>query len=87
MKFLCQKGSKVIAWTDRNTETQTDRHDRKHYLPAYAGGNKYVYFLLLEIHLKLLYAMGISTHSVRSSNELVNQFVLLLRSTDLVQFS
>ena len=37
-------GSKVIAWTDRNTDrqthTQTDRHDQKHYLPAYAGGNK-----------------------------------------------
>ena len=43
-------GSKVIAWTDRNTDnrhtdthrqtdTQTDRHDQKHYLPAYAGGN------------------------------------------------
>ena len=22
----------------RQTDTQTDRHDRKHYLPAYAGG-------------------------------------------------
>ena len=22
------------------TDTQTHRHDRKHYLPAYAGGNK-----------------------------------------------
>ena len=40
-------GSKVIAWTDRNTDRQTDththrqtdRHDRKHYLPTYAGGN------------------------------------------------
>ena len=86
------RGSKVIAWTDRNTDTQTHRqihrqthrHNRKHYLLAHASGNKHVYFLLLEIHLKLLYAMGIS---VRSSNELVNQFVLLLRLTDLVQFS
>ena len=35
------RGSKVIAWTDRNTDTdtQTDRHNWKHYLPAYAGGN------------------------------------------------
>ena len=37
------KGSKVIAWTDRNTDRQTHRqthrHDQKHYLPAYAGGN------------------------------------------------
>ena len=49
------RGSKVIAWTDRNTERHTDtqthrqthrqtdrhtdRHDWKHYLPAYAGGN------------------------------------------------
>ena len=37
------RGSKVIALTDRNTDTQThrhtDRHDRKHYLPTYAGGN------------------------------------------------
>ena len=32
-------GSKVIAGTDRNTDTQTDTNDRKHYLPAYAGGN------------------------------------------------
>ena len=40
--------SKVIAWTGRNTDRQTDtetdtqthRDDRKHYLPAYAGGNK-----------------------------------------------
>ena len=39
-------GSKVIAWTDRNTDRQTDtqthRHDQKHYLPAYAGGNNCV---------------------------------------------
>ena len=41
-------GSRVIAWTDRQTdrdtyrqtETHTDRHDWKHYLPANAGGNK-----------------------------------------------
>ena len=39
------RGSKVIAWIDRNTDrqthtdTQTHRHDRKHYLPAYVGGN------------------------------------------------
>ena len=47
------RGSKVIAWTDRNTDRQTDRqkdsqtdtdththrHDWKHYLPIYAGGN------------------------------------------------
>ena len=44
------RGSKVIAWTDRNTDRQTcrhtdrqthrqtDRHDQKHYLPAYVGG-------------------------------------------------
>ena len=36
------RGLKVIAWTDRNTDRQTDRqthrYDRKHYLPAYAGG-------------------------------------------------
>ena len=37
------RGSKVIAWTDRNTDTQTDRHDQKHYLPAYAGGNSSVF--------------------------------------------
>ena len=44
------RGSKVIAQTDINTERQTDRHTdgqtdrqtdmtKKHYLPAYAGGN------------------------------------------------
>ena len=35
------RGSKFIAWTDRNKDRQTDRHDRKHYLhylPAYADG-------------------------------------------------
>ena len=85
-EVFMSRGSKVIAWTDRNPDTQTDRQNRKHYLLAYAGGNKHVYFLLLEIHLKLLYAMGILTHSVRSSNELVNQFVFLLRLTDLVHF-
>ena len=31
------RGSKVIAWADRNTDRQTDRHDQKHYLPAYVG--------------------------------------------------
>ena len=51
-------GSKVIVWTDRHTDTpmdkqtdrrtdgqtdrRTDRHDRKHYLPAFAGGNEVV---------------------------------------------
>ena len=24
---------------NRQTNTRTDRHDRKHYLPAFAGGN------------------------------------------------
>ena len=37
------RGSKVIAWTDRNTDRHThrhtDRHDQKHYLTTYAGGN------------------------------------------------
>ena len=30
--------------TDRQTDTHTqrDRHDRKHYLPTYAGGNQYI---------------------------------------------
>ena len=37
------RGSKVIAWTDRNTDRQTDTHDRKQYLPAYAGGNEFDY--------------------------------------------
>ena len=31
--------SKVIAWTDRQTQTDTHRHDWKHNLPAFAGGN------------------------------------------------
>ena len=36
------RGSKVIACTDkhRQTDRQTDRHDQKQYLPAYAGGNE-----------------------------------------------
>ena len=31
-------GSKVMAWTDRHTDGQIDRHDWKQYLHAYAGG-------------------------------------------------
>ena len=58
------RGSKVIAWTDRHTDTQTDRHidrqtdrhtdrhDRKHYLPAYAGGNKRLMFELFNKYLR-----------------------------------
>ena len=46
-KVSNSRHSKVIAWTDRHTDTQTqrqgdtqtDRHDWRHYLPAYAGGN------------------------------------------------
>ena len=46
------RGSKVITQMDRNTNRQTHRqmdrqtnththtYDGKHYLPAYAGGNK-----------------------------------------------
>ena len=31
--------SKVIAWTDRQTDRKTDKYNWKHYLPTYAGSN------------------------------------------------
>ena len=36
------RDSKVIAWTDRNTDRQTHRHDWKHYLTVCVGGNEQV---------------------------------------------
>ena len=56
-----QPGGFVTTGTDRNTDTQThrqtDRHDRKHYLPAYPGGNELinVYFVPgLECAMELI---------------------------------
>ena len=67
------RDSKVTAWTDRNTDTQTDRHDRKNYLPAYAGG-KYLHFTLDNIdcistvyfiYLKLKWNLRLSGSTIR----------------------
>ena len=30
----------IDTQTDRHIDRHTDTHDQKHYLPAYAGGNK-----------------------------------------------
>ena len=43
-------GSKVIVWTDG----QTDRHNRKHYLPAYAVGNKTWLWFDRRVHIEKL---------------------------------
>ena len=58
------RGWKVIAWTGIHTEKmdrltykqtdgETDRHDWKHYLPAYAGGNKNIATNIAPVRIEL----------------------------------
>ena len=60
------QGSKVIAWTDRNTGTH--RLDWKHYLPAYAGGkNMLIQWELLK-HTVEAVSVNVELISARQIN-------------------
>ena len=57
MKFLCQVVQKLLAWTDRNTDTQTDMTENITYLHTRVVINMQAYFINSSTPVAMFYGI------------------------------